>query len=100
MTLPPPPPLPLQYAYSKHHHWILLRGGQLEPLLQGEAGGAPQAEAEAGAAAAPAAAPPQLVGRPDSHFLLSKLFWGGVALQALGLGLLGLTLHTLLAPPV
>lgn len=92
-----PPPLP-QYSYSKHLH---VRDGG-EPLLL------PAAAAEAGGASAAALPPgevsPQHAERHAEldgyHFLTSRLFWSGVALQLLGLGLISLTVYTLLAPPV
>ena len=96
-----------QYAYNKHLH---LREGAWEPLLangdeQAEAG---SSEATAAGAAGPAGAagtPPQRAQRrgrrpEEYHVLGSKLFWAGVLLQLAGLGLLALTLYTLLAPPI
>ena len=102
-----------QYAYNKHIH---LRDGLLEqPLLAGEEGGrgsvgGGSGEVETGvqtAAGQQAARPSgqqqagrQQQGGRDYHYLLSKLWWAGVFLILLALGLLSLTIYTLIAPPV
>lgn len=71
-----------------------------QPLLveEGAAGGAGAQQAQQAAARAPQQDRPQQAQR--YHVLLSKLFWAGVLLILLALGLLGLTLYTLLAPPL
>lgn len=63
------------------------------PLLGGGEGGEPSAGESQRAQHAQQAS-------RDHHFLLSKLWWAGCALILLGLGLLALTLYTILAPPV
>ncbi len=116
MHLLTPPLLPthLQYAYNKHLH---IREGAWEPLLadgdeEAEAGSSAAGTAAAGAiaaaAAAAAGAAPQRAQRAqrgarrpeEYHVLSSKLFWAGCVLQLAGLGLLALTIYTLLAPPI
>lgn len=105
-----PAPHCSQYAYNKHLH---LREGAWEPLLADgdEEADAGSSEATAAAAAGPAGAArtsPQRAQRAqrrvrrqeEYHVLGSKLFWAGVLLQLAGLGLLALTLYTLLAPPI
>ncbi|KAI7840595.1 hypothetical protein COHA_005745 [Chlorella ohadii] len=104
----------IQYAYNKHLH---LREGAWEPLLadgdeEAEAGSSAAGTAAAGAiaaaAAAAAGAAPQHAQRAqrgarrpeEYHVLSSKLFWAGCVLQLAGLGLLALTIYTLLAPPI
>ncbi len=84
----------LQYAWSKHVQ--VRQGHPLEqPLLAEE--GAQQAQQATGPAAQQVAQA-QLPQR--YHVLLSKLFWAGVLLILLALGLLALTLYTLIAPPI
>ncbi len=91
--------LSVQYSYNKHLH---LREDLQQPLLVAETG-------TAAAAAAGVQPPPQQQQgeqqqqqqqAADYHFLASKLFWAGIALLLFALGLLALTLYTLLAPPV
>ncbi|KAL4420655.1 hypothetical protein ABPG75_010311 [Micractinium tetrahymenae] len=106
-----PGALLLQYACSKH-----VQARQDHPLQQpllaeeGAAGiagtaGAQQAQQPALRQAAVQQAGAQRAHRTQRppgryHLLLSKLFWAGVLLILLALGLLALTLYTLLAPPV
>lgn len=74
-----------------------------QPLLveEGAAGGAGAQQAQQAAARAPQQDRPQQAQQAQRyHVLLSKLFWAGVLLILLALGLLGLTLYTLLAPPL
>lgn len=88
----------LQYAWSKHVQ--VRQGHPLEqPLLAEEgAAGGPQQAQQATGPAAQQVAQAQLPQR--YHVLLSKLFWAGVLLILLALGLLALTLYTLIAPPI
>ncbi|PSC71694.1 AAAP family transporter: amino acid [Micractinium conductrix] len=94
-----PGALLLQYAYNKHLHLqdgslLIYRQTTVEaPLLGGGEGGEPSAGESQRAQHAQQAS-------RDHHFLLSKLWWAGCALILLGLGLLALTLYTILAPPV
>jgi hypothetical protein len=81
-----------QYAYNKH---LTLRSGLQQPLLHGEAA-AEDGRHDGGAQ--PAAGFPQQQQR--YHFLASKLWWAGIALLSFALGLLALTVYTLVAPPV
>lgn len=82
----------MQYAYNKH---LNVRGGPEEPLLGPE----PVAEAETGQQQPQR----QQLSRQQAaqyHFLASKLWWAGIALLLLALGLISITLYSLLAPPV
>ncbi|KAL4451420.1 hypothetical protein ABPG77_009492 [Micractinium sp. CCAP 211/92] len=95
-----PGALLLQYAWSKHVQ--VRQGHPLEqPLLaeEGATGGAQQAQQATGLAAQQAMAPQAQVPQ-RYHVLLSKLFWAGVLLILLALGLLALTLYTLIAPHI
>lgn len=73
-----------------------------QPLLaeEGSAGGAGTQHVQQAAQQVAAQQAQQRYPPERYHVLLSKLFWAGVLLILLALGLLGLTLYTLLAPPV
>lgn len=91
-SLPGSPSALSQYAYNKH---LTVRSGLQQPLLHGEAA-AEDGQHEGGDQLV--AGFPQLQQR--YHFLASKLWWAGVALLSFALGLLALTVYTLVAPPV
>ena len=73
----------IQYAYAKH---ALARGESGHRLLERAAFGvAGRSEAA-------------LAGLQGYHVLRSKLFWAGVALLALGVGLCGVTIYVITHP--
>jgi hypothetical protein len=73
----------IQYAYAKYVH---ARGEASSRLLERAAYGAAGRRAEA------------LNGLDSYHFLTSKLFWSGVGLVVVGVGLCGVTVYTIINP--
>ncbi|GAB4822831.1 hypothetical protein N2152v2_009877 [Parachlorella kessleri] len=73
----------VQYAYAKH---VQVRGEAGSRLLERAALGADEYNAEA------------IASLEEYHYAQSKLFWAGLALVGLGLGLGGITLFTIIKP--